>query len=437
MERKVSGTQAVLSWLHDVLLLDGWLLLLACTLGLRGSGAAAAGWLGFFLLLPVVSSWYAIRRIKNLPLYLLVAVGGSVFMVLCTKGFWRLAAGGQRGEAAFCAAMGAAAAGIFLVRSYVKVKKNRIRKMLREMPGEAAASLGEADVGEIPTFLDEPRPLHWSVLAVQYFAVMYVERGVLWKWIFYLLLADVFVCFASRWLDGMWSFIRERQRIANLPLKTMTGVGRAVFGTALAALILAALPALIWQRDPLSELEFQVKAVELPEILQPRQETPPPDTTFLEQIRGTAEHTSPPWWLLTAGKVLLGLMAAAAVCAILWAAYKGCRRALKAFAEEEEEEIVFLEEEREENAKSLPAAGGKRAFWRRSPTERIRRRYRRVIGQRLKDAPSGSESPGELERAAGLTGHPNLEEWHRRYEKARYGAAPSTREEEREFRGLL
>ena len=53
--------------------------------------------------------------------------------------------------------------------------------------------------------------------------------------------------------------------------------------------------------------------------------------------------------------------------------------------------------------------------------ERIRRRYRREIRRRRKERPAPSETPTQIETAAGLAGTAEGQELHVLYEKARYG----------------
>ena len=71
-------------------------------------------------------------------------------------------------------------------------------------------------------------------------------------------------------------------------------------------------------------------------------------------------------------------------------------------------------------------------------TAKLRRRYARLIRRRTdRTQELAPMSPAELEQAANLGGSDAAREIHRLYEKARYGPAPATREEDRAMKAAL
>ena len=65
-----------------------------------------------------------------------------------------------------------------------------------------------------------------------------------WHMIFYLFLADVFLCFIYRFVDGFYDFLKEHSHYANLPVKTMEKVVKIIFAIACVILLAFTLPSL-------------------------------------------------------------------------------------------------------------------------------------------------------------------------------------------------
>lgn len=393
----------LLSWAHALLLFGGIYLVLAAFLALPPALAAYYLRLALWLIVPITASWLFIRHIRVFALYLLCSAAVTALV-------WR---------ASSFALTGALCAVIFIIRGYVRIKKGRIRRAMQEMAGDTGARL-DAELWEIPTFLDEPHPAHWAVFCAYYVMILFSKCHYLLNWMFFLLAAEIFVCFIYRYLSRMWTYIRENRRIANLPVNAIQKVGRILLLLSLIFLILAVLPAVLYQREPLADMleSMRLKPLNISpwEELYPEGMTLPQDMGLDFPAEAVGE---PPAWLMFLSDMLVYLATVAAALALLAAIYRLCRRAAGYFAQEENDEIVFIgEETRKAVSEESSSALRKREGW-ASPNRRIRRHYKKTLRRQMKTEPSGWETPQELEEMASLSGQ-ERDALHRLYEKARY-----------------
>lgn len=407
---------AALSWAH-VLLLSGCLYVLtAAVLNMPQKEAARflAGCL--WLIIPTVSGWIFIRRLRTLAAYLLCSAAVCALL-------WALT------SSVLTAALSVF---LFLVRCSARIKKGRIRRALMDMPAETGAQLS-VELWEIPTFLDEPNPVHFAVFALCYAGILPTGQYAYLSWIFFLLLAEVFVCFIYNYLGNMWDFIRRNQKIANLPAAAIQKVSRVLLLMAVILLSLAVFPSVLYGREPLIGWLQNIRALPAP---------PPED--FSEMMTGIPNdgmdfgalaepHAPPPAWLTFLSDVLMYLCAAAAILILLIVIYHICRNAARYFAQDEEDTIVFLgTEERKMLRPEKQARKSAREKW-GSPDQRIRRFYKKTLRRTLKQTPAGWETPEELEQKAGLEPTRPNENLHTLYEKARYSASGCSPADAREL----
>ncbi len=455
---------AVLSWLHILLISAGVYLLTTLAYdmelpeGLPSQAAKSpAGLLAesLWLLIPLALGWIFIRVTRSLLLYL-----------LCSCAVCALLAG-----LSHSALTTALSVFFFAARCYVRIKKGRLNRILSETPGEAGAQLSP-ELWEIPTFLDRPLPAHWAVFVFYYVIFLVAKKTEFLRYVFYLLLADVFVCFLFSYLDNMRRFIRESKRIANLPVHSIQKVGRILLLVSTILLGVIVLPSALYGREPLTNLHFHRKAVELT-----------PSTEFPELMPGIPSGadfgmpgeapSEPPAWLVALGNVLFYLGVVAIAAAVLAAVYRICRNALAYFAQGEEDEIIFLgTEERAGTGSGKPSLRAKKER-RNSPNQKIRRLYKKTIRRAMKEyadgkiqasltrpeeaktlaglarakegrapvnqaflagsgaaaTPAGWETPSELEAKAKLARNESTDKLHSLYEKARYSREGCTEEE--------
>ena len=58
---------------------------------------------------------------------------------------------------------------------------------------------------------------------------------------------------SASYLDGMHGFIRDHQKIANLPVETMQRTGKLILKIAVLLLVLFVLPSALYGKDPIAE----------------------------------------------------------------------------------------------------------------------------------------------------------------------------------------
>lgn len=453
MEIKKTPVQIPLTWLHVWFLFAGFYAFAAGFLELDGREALyfCAG--SFLLLIPTAASWVLIRKTKALWQFLLGGIVvcavtcmaaklyGSVFSdqaAAAIEAAVTAADGKSKFENSITPAFlesllgvmtGGMAAVIFLIRGYVRIRKGQLKKAAQELP-TGAMPLADKEAWEIPTILDEPKPIHFLWFIVQYVIGVLMKIPFYWHLMFYLLFADLFLCFFCQYLDGMHSFIRDHQKIANLPVETMMKTGRMILKIAVLLLVLFVLPSAIYGKDPIAEAiaGYEPEEVErdvtwkIPEV-ETQQGMEQGD---MSEMLGDQEYKPMPAWIqnLFAGMMYLVLVAVGA--AILRAIYHSVRNAGKAFSEDEEDEVLFLHQGKDER-ENLPWKREKKEGY-LSPNMRIRRQYKKTIRKAGKYQPTGVETPAELEEKNELSGD-GMKRLHDGYEKARYSREGCTKEE--------
>lgn len=324
---------------------------------------------------------------------------------------------------------GLMAAVIFLIRGYVRIRKGQLKKAAQELPA-GSMPLADMEAWEIPTLLDEPKPLHFLWFMIQYVIGVLMKMPFYWHLIFWFFFADVFLCFFCQYLDGMHGFIRDHQKIANLPVEMMQRTGKLILKIAVLLLVLFVLPSALYGKDPIAEAIAGYEPKELESDLTietPEAETPQGmEQADLSDMLGDKEYKPMPQWIQNLFTAVMYLVMVAVGIAVLRAIYQSVKNAGKAFSEDEKDEVLFLHQGNDER-ENLP--------WRRekkegylSPNMRIRRQYKKTIKKAGKYQPTGAETPAELEERNELSGD-GMRRLHDGYEKARYSREGCTKEE--------
>lgn len=405
---------AVLSWIHCVFLAAAVYIFAACLPVLEEAEAAVFGLHCLWVLIPVAASWFAVRKINGLPLYLLVGAVVTAAVLILSRDI--LAA--------------VLSIFVFLMRTYPRVIRG---KMLEDMPGDAV----EIELWEIPTFLDYPKAVHCLLFIVVYFAVIISKRHFLLISLFYVLLAEIFLIYIYASVVRLKEFITDNRRIANLPVKTMQLMQRAVLCVTLFLLLLFVLPSILYGNEPLTRLsEIQLDLnVNLESEAGMMAAEADGMQEMLEMI-GEQESFEWPEWLKQLGNVLMYLICAGGVAAVAVLLYQAFRRMMQNFANGQgEDEIILLDGDESE---ILRGERKKRdVFWVRTPGMKIRREYKKMVKKNLKTRPFGWETPTDLEQNAGMAaaagengrGMKDYTKFHMLYEKARYGKTECTKDE--------
>lgn len=276
MEIKKTPVQIPLTWLHVWLLFAGIYGFAAGFLELTGREAMYFCAISLLMLIPAAASWILIRKTKALWQFLLGGIAVCAVTYLAAKFFCSLfsvqaaavieaAAAANDGKnkfengisPAFLESLsgvmtGLMAAVIFLIRGYVRIRKGQLKKAAQELPA-GSMPLADMEAWEIPTLLDEPKPLHFLWFMIQYVIGVLMKMPFYWHLIYWFFFADVFLCFFCQYLDGMHGFIRDHQKIANLPVETMQRTGKLILKIAVLLLVLFVLPSALYGKDPIAE----------------------------------------------------------------------------------------------------------------------------------------------------------------------------------------
>lgn len=416
MRKTESSILATLSWIHAWALFGGLYFWLPTLTGFLDKGMKGNLMDSLILLLPIILSYFMLRKIKNLILYLLLSAGAVISLFFMTSHYITVV----------CSIL------IFLIRCKTRIDKGRIRRQMREFPGEMGRFY-EPEAWEIPTLLDKPYVLYGVLFGVEYFILIFSGEHRYLPAIFYLLFVEVVITVIYRYIEQMAWYIEGHQRIANLPGKMILRNGYAILAVLGILFLIFLIPSLLYGKEPLTALyreHIPNTAIYMePEISM--QEGPDPMMLMLRELAG--EQFEPPAWVSTLSTIIVwGIMAFASFFAAK-SFFRILGRILGSFAEEEEDEIINLKEVREEQKRIWKEKKKQEKEFRHSPAFRIRKKYKKRILKAIKSKPAGTETPEELEEKAELLDSQDYETLHELYEKARYSPLQCTTEDEKRF----
>lgn len=415
--REKSRVRVLLSWIHDILLFEGIYMLAS---SVRNAGMQEIKFLlfqGLFMLVPVILSYIVIRRCRNLWIFL-------VFSLAVTWGMYSVSKS---------VLTGGLTAFVLLFRCHVRLKQGEIRRKMKELPNEAGAQEDQA-VWEVPTLLDSPGPGHCLIFVLLYLGVVYFHGYSLLNLMLGILAAELCVCLAYCYLERLEGFISDNVRVANLPAGVMKKIGTGILLFGVTGLILFMLPAVIYHKEPLTTLHFEVKnpgsgSIEFYE------KDSDPDYMMEGLTALKAQAKVIPEWLEKVFQAMFVLTEFGIVCLAVKMIIMAVRRAMESFSDGGDDEIIFLGEEAAYKKEKNDLVRRKERGSFRSPDRKIRRLYKRLIMRNLKEKPDENETPLELESRAGLyeKEKEKTDSIHELYEKARYGKEECTKEELRRY----
>lgn len=370
---------------------------------------------GLLLFLPIISSQYLIRHTKHLWSYLLFGIGISYFTGILAEGisnYLSLPKLTHRILASLLSLL------LFLIHGYIRIKKSQLQKSFQELPNSSTEKIDYTKL-ELPMFLDAPHPLHWIWFVLLYFVGVFLKDDFLWHFAFYLLLTDIILCFIHQYISRFFSYLSGHLKDVTVPLQTMKKTVNIILLCILPLLFLFVLPALLYGKEPLTEIKPKPITIEYHQEFGTQTNEPVqqanPDMMFGE-VEPLFEI---PEWLEKLMNILPYVICIVIVIVLLIAIYNACRRAGKFFASETEDEIEFLDKGFSDTGSFLSVSKEKGRF---SPNMKVRKLYKKVLRKAYrKNTPSPSYTPFELEKNAGFDATDNFhKELHYYYEKARY-----------------
>ena len=425
MQMKRNPVLAVIAMLHALLFaipifaLVGGLSRLEGTLLLRFVAIA------LLLFLPVLLSFLLLRLFRNLFLYL-----GTAVLITAGMGMagYRLGGFFPYGDVITALLLGVLSAVIFLIGAWQRIVFGQMKKDFLENFG--LISEFHMQEWEVRTIINTPLWLHLIFHAVLYFLVTALKLHDPIRIIFYTALADVFLIAVFTYLQRFYTYVRENQEIAGLPVGTMTRIHRVIGAIALILLILVTLPSIFYGREMLEYVTLPERQPVEREALKP-EETAHDEQMMMNpdmsELIGDTEPFVWPAWLVALGNILVYATVIAILLAIIYSIYKAARAAGVSFAVESQDEVLFLNQDSSDKVSRSRGFDSLRGLF--GPNAKIRRTYRKQIQKNTKGAVRKSSTPVELERDAGFTGTSEQILLHTLYEKARYSKDGCTAEE--------
>lgn len=356
------------------------------------------------ILIPIVVTEIAVRRLKNPGVYLLsaLAVTGAMW------GAIRL----------FFAGSGVLYPIVILAES-IFTALIRFQERLR-----LARQQKEDDLYAAPaiSLLNQP-----SFGFLWYFAVMYVigilfYSKMLCDFAFWNGAVYFFVALAYTYITGTNHYLGLNKRTKSIPRKRLYIIGSGMLGLFAGLVLIAMLPSFFLAgqrrytdiRTWSNNMQFAEYQPEIPQ--QTGEDGYPGDDWIMMLNEGEAPPEPSKLW------TYLGwISAAAGIVFLLYEAIKMLRQVFQEFRDSFDENGDKVEELDDERSQKEERLNLRRSRKYDSEAERIRRTYRRTIRRHRKEIPAPYESPSELEKNAGLSEDEGMKQLHIKYEGVRYG----------------
>lgn len=350
---------------------------------------------GLLIIVPVISSWFARRYLKNILLYLLATIAAVLLTV------WMFDQ----------PVMAAPAILICFLRFY-----NRL-------------------VGDESSLLDYPVYPAMVLLLIPGAAAFFVERlDSIYETLSLLYIAVYFlICFAHHGIQRIDRYVEVNQNMRNMPSRRIVRISSVLLAGIFLFLAVVMLPLLLT-----NDMDYRY--------------TPPETHSTQMDFAGTGSTTDGPQgeqvdllapfqhiephpivkFLVKLMEYLLGIgCGIAMVVGIVYGAIRLSRMFQTSF-QDRGDLVENLQDDTLEVIRETKKKQDKLGFFDRSPNALIRRRYKKTILRASKNRPDKWMSPAEAEAHANLTGS-TIDRLHVLYEKARYSPDGCTKQDAAEL----
>lgn len=292
----------------------------------------------------------------------------------------------------------------------------RARRRLLEEPGRSA--------------LDEPSP--WGLIA---FALTFVISALMTQPTLQRLsvlsaVAYLLILIAYRGLDRLDEYLRLNDAMFALPSVRIQRVAGGALLVALALSSVLLLPAAVQFRGE-TQLDLTYDRPDMT-VTAPYEtgETANNQQSLAELFEeGMGDYSSPLFHISpVVSYIVYALIISGIAGLLLYGVYRLLRGAGRSFTDRRDT-VQFLDDRHADDDRAVTIRRERIGTLDRSPNAKVRRRYRKLIGQAI-DEPCASHTPTQLEQEAGLSNA----QLHALYERARYGQHPLTQEDVRSLR---
>lgn len=366
------------------------------------------------IVVPVIVTERAAKRIKSVVLYLAVCIllllgTGAVTGLIA----WMSGPAGRFENYEICYCIG-----MFAETFFIAVKRFADRVIAAKWEREEPLAARKT------SFLDVP-----SLSLVWYFVVFYMiglclSAKLLCDIAFCSAVIYVFAALFYEFFSATMAYLEMNKRTKGIPRRRLYRVSFSMFLVFAAFLFVATLPAaaMSGQRQYTNIREW----FDGVELVPYEYES---DAGFQQPAQGgmnwielldDGEPAPEPSKIVNA--IFWGI-GAVCVGAFLYGVFLMLRQVLRDFRSSRDENGDIVEEIEDDRImkqkETLLKKKGR--YGAESEAERIRRRYRRTIRKHRKERPAPYESPSEIEAYAGLKNDEQMHQLHREYEEVRYG----------------
>ena len=384
---------------------------------------------GLLPIVPIILGWVLAPKIRNFFLYslagVLLCIAMGILASVVSGPEWTQVMAGVVLTVFFT----------FLVFFLYANSKRAYGRLKQEYQATHEDSEFTIQEREMDNFLKNPQATHlWWFAGLYIFAIIMDKRGCL-IYLFAMTLADIVVLSAYLYGSSFYEYMREKKGAANLPLATMRRIHRffGICGGLLLAMFL--LPSILFGKEITIDFSLEKPLIEVEDSWASSDGANNGGgsgvANALSELDTMGTRTLPSWVLSLMQLFVYLIVVVAAVLAVIGVVHM-IRRFKKDFAVEEEDEVVNLDEEAPVGAQRVLRRRTHEGFL--SPSQQIRRRYRRVIRRAAKATPSRWGTPTEIEHQAAVAQDGQMQRLHGYYEKARYSEGGCTQEDLRSLR---
>ncbi len=430
MRYKRPAILTIACWLH-VLLLFWAAYAFSATLLFERESPLRLLLCGLLPIIPIMLGWVLAPKIRNFFLYSLVGVLLCIVMGILAS----VVAGPEWTQV--MAGVVLTVFFTFLVFFLYAKSKRDYGRLKQEYQATHEDSDFVIQEREMDNFLKNPQAAHlWWFAGLYVFAIIMDKRGCL-IYLFAMTLADIVVLSAYLYGSSFYEYMREKKGAANLPLATMRRIHRffGICGGLLLAMFL--LPSILFGKEISVDFSLEQPVIDVEDSWASADGSNYGggfSTDAISQL-DTMETRTLPDWIQSLMQLIAYAIMAVAVVLIIVAIVVMIRRFKKDFAVEEEDEVVNLDEEAPVGVQRVLRRRTHESFL--SPSQQIRRRYKRVIRKAAKAAPSRWGTPTEIEHQAAVAQDGQMQTLHGYYEKARYSEGGCTQEDLKNLRETL